>query len=209
MSETAFMLGLFASSGIMLGVVARSWMRPHPGGRVEFSLGPSASGRALGVSLAAFVVAFGVLAGLAVGAAGVFGHDGPLYVAFLLPWVVPVIFQAARWGLESGAPGKFVWENGAIVVTWGTSTRSVSGVLQGEHFVHTPAGRASWVATFGDNENPLLLAFPLEGEWAAAWAQTVADAGVPQTHALDPRAIPVVADFGNIKSFRATLRGER
>jgi hypothetical protein len=154
MSENVFLLGLFGSMAIMF-VVMDVWATRQPApstGPIRLTLGPALSPRALGATLAAFVVGFGLLGGLAVAAHHQVGKDGPLYVAFLLPWSIPGLFWAARWGLDTGAPGQLVLDDaiqhplrGGLGARWFTELM----VHGPETATQAPRGSMSLVADLG------------------------------------------------------------
>ena len=208
MSETAFLLGLLASATLMFVGMALWLRRPRPPapGPLVVHLGPVLSGRALGATLAAFVAGFALLGLLAVAAHHLVGHDGPLYVAFGLPWIIPPMFSAARWGQVTGAQGALTLDADAITLTWGAATHVVPRAVARpvERVVgHGPHG--AWVLEVQGDPGSLVVAWPVQGVWGERFRTRLRAVGVQDAPDVPPAAAPLLADLHEVRALRDRL----
>ena len=188
-------------------VVGAGWARRRPraaGLPLTLALGQVASARALGATMAAFVLGFAALAALAVGAHHALGHDGPLWVAFGLPWVVPLMFQAGRWGQLSGADGALTVEADAVTLRWGAVSRRIPRA-EAQALERVTDDRSAWVLEVRGPHGGIAVAWPSQGFLGERFCAERIEAGA-QRHPQPPiGAAPLLADLHEVRSLVAHL----
>jgi hypothetical protein len=207
MSETVFIVGLMASMVAMLVGLGVWGTRPPPPGPVRLFLGPPLSAGALVATLLAFAVGIAALGGLAVAAHGTVGHDGPLYVGWLLPWVVPGMMGAARWGLERSAPGQLRVEGRRLSLQWGAQRWDIPlEQARLTEWVET-GGVGAWSVAVTHAGATHRLSVPLRGIVGERWSRELSDAGVSAPPHAMGGLMPIIADLREARALRAALFG--
>lgn len=208
------MLGLLASTALMFAVGAwRARRRPRAGAGMgplplSVALGQLRSAKALSATMGAFVLSFAALAALAVGAHQAVGAAGPLWVAFGLPWVVPVMVRAGRWGQVSGADGRLLLDAHSVTLHWGAHRRrlSRSEAQVVEHVVRDPTGGAgAWALTLTGPEGGFAVVWPSQGFLAERFCAERAAAGAQLAPRPPVGAAPLIADLFEVRALVAHL----
>lgn len=208
MSEGVFITGLMLSMLAMFVLLAiwnrRTRAPPRP---LRIKLGSPMAWQALAAVLGCFVVGGVGLFGLAVLLETTLPRDGALYAMWAIPWIIPPMLPAARWGLERAAPGEVVVDGPRLRIRWGSQEVTVSRdtAALSESVAPHPQGGV-WQVHIDGGTHPMALAAPMTGLFGVKQIEKLREDGVADAP-RDPAALNLLADLHEILALRDALFG--